>query len=59
LQLVCPDVRVREALISVLMDDLSVKYKAALDHARFLLYVKRSGTPTTLNHYFADTLENW
>ena len=49
----------REALISVLMDDLSVKYKAALDHARFLLYVKRSGTPTTLNHYFADTLENW
>jgi hypothetical protein len=59
LRMLCPDPRVREALMSVLMDELLVKYKAALDFVQFLLHVERKGTPATLNHYFADNLEQW
>ena len=59
LSMVCPDPRVREALMAVLMDELLVKYKAALDFVQFLLHVERKGTPATLNHYFADNLEQW
>jgi hypothetical protein len=54
LRVVCPDHRVREALMSVLLDELLAKYKAALDFVGFLLQVER--TPATLNHYFADNL---
>ncbi|KAF1809570.1 hypothetical protein P152DRAFT_152974 [Eremomyces bilateralis CBS 781.70] len=57
LHLVCPDLRVWEGLMSVLMDELLAKYKAALDYVHFLLRVERAGTPATLNHYFADNLE--
>ncbi|KAK4981722.1 hypothetical protein LTR66_009763 [Elasticomyces elasticus] len=57
LQLVCPDQRVREELMSVLVEELSTKYHGARDHVRFLLWVERNGTPTTLNHYFSDNLE--
>jgi len=57
LRLVCPDARVRESIISILMDDLLAKYKAAFDSGRFLLRVERMGTPITLNHYFNDNLE--
>jgi hypothetical protein len=59
LRMVCPDPRVREALMSVLTDELLVKYKAVLDFVQFLLHVERKGTPATLNHYFADNLEKW
>jgi hypothetical protein len=59
LRMLCPDPLVREALMSVLMDELLVKYKAALDFVQFLLHVERKGTPATLNHYFADNLEQW
>ena len=59
LRIVCLDLRVREALMAVLMDELLVKYKAALDHVHFLLHVERTGTPATLNHYFTDNLEKW
>jgi hypothetical protein len=54
LRVVCPDHRVREALMSVLLDELLAKYKAALDFVSFLLQVER--TPATLNHHFADNL---
>lgn len=57
LKLVCPDERVRKGLMSALMEQLSSKYKVAVDHVRFLLHVERMGTPTTLNHYFNDNLE--
>jgi hypothetical protein len=59
LRIVCPDPRVREALMSVLMDELLAKYRAALDFVHFLLHVERTGTPATVNHYFADNLEKW
>jgi hypothetical protein len=57
LGLVCPDQRVQDGLLSVLMDDLFPRYQRALDNVRFLLHVERRGTPTTLNHYFNDNLQ--
>lgn len=57
LQLICPDLRVRDGLMSVLMDELSAKYQDALEHVHFLLHIERMGTPATLNHYFNDNLE--
>jgi len=59
LKLICPDQRVRDGLISALMDGLLAKYKGALDHVHFLLHVERTGTPATLNHYFNDNLQKW
>ena len=56
-RLVCPNLRVREGLMSILMDDLMAKYKTAFDSARLLLRLERMGTPITLNHYFNDNLE--
>lgn len=57
LKLICPDQRVREGLMSVLMDELFLRYKEAIKHVHFLLFVERVGTPATLNHYFNDNLE--
>jgi hypothetical protein len=57
LHLICPDSRVRDGLMSVLMDGLLQKYQGALEHVQFLLRVERNGTPATLNHYFNDNLE--
>jgi len=59
LNLICPDSRVRDGLMSALMDGLLAKYKRALDHVHFLLHVERTGTPATLNHYFNDNLQKW
>lgn len=56
---ICEDQRVQSALMSVLMDGLIDRYKKSIDHAKFILYVERSGTPLTANHYFADNLEKW
>lgn len=39
LHLICPDVRVRDGLMSVMMEELMAKYKCALDNVRFLLHV--------------------
>lgn len=58
LQLICPDPRVRNGLMSVMMENLMAKYKGALDHVHFLLYVERMGRPTTLNISFHENLEN-
>lgn len=54
---ICEDQRVQSALVSVLMDGLIERYKKSIDHANFILYVERTGTPLTENHYFADNLE--
>lgn len=53
----CEDQRVQSALMSVLMDGLVECYKKSIDHAKFILYVEKVGTPLTANHYFADNLE--
>ncbi|KAF2670865.1 dynamin GTPase [Microthyrium microscopicum] len=57
LGLVCPDRRVQDGLLSVLMDGLFPRYQKALENVRFLLHVERRGTPATLNHYFNDNLQ--
>lgn len=57
LSLACPDVRVCQNLLSVLMDQLVERYTSAIDKVKFLLFVERSGTPMTLNHYLNDNLE--
>ena len=57
LQLTCPNTRIQSGIMSVLMEGLMAKYQKAFDHTRFLLDIERTGTPTTLNHYFNDSLE--
>ena len=57
LSVVCPDIRVRENLVSVLFEELSAKYRAAKEKMEFILRVERNGNPLTLNHYFNDNLE--
>ncbi|KAI4175456.1 MAG: hypothetical protein LQ343_001656 [Gyalolechia ehrenbergii] len=52
---ICEDDRVRGGLLSIMMDQLTERYKRAIDHTRFILQVER--TPMTANHYFADNLE--
>jgi hypothetical protein len=59
LKIVCPDERVRAGLSSRLAESLLAKYTKAYSFVKFLLDVERSGTPTTLNHYFNDNLEKW
>lgn len=54
---ICKDPRARQGLHSVLLDHLTDRYKKSIDHTKFLLAVERSGTPMTMNHYFADNLE--
>lgn len=56
---VCHDERVRDELSASLMEGLTNRYEKAMEQARFLLSVERSGTPLTLNHYFNDNLEKW
>lgn len=57
LQLICPDVRVRDGLMSVMMEELMAKYESAIKNVRFLLHVERMGRPTTLNSGFHENLE--
>ena len=54
---ICKDERVRRGLTSILLEELTERYKNAIDHTNYLLTVERSGTPLTTNHYFADNLE--
>ena len=54
---ICKDTRARQALNSVLLDQLVERYKKSIDHTKFLLTIERSGTPMTMNHYFADNLQ--
>ena len=54
---ICKDPRARQGLHSVLLEHLTDRYKKSIDHTKFLLAVERSGTPMTMNHYFADNLE--
>ena len=54
---ICKDPRARQGLHSVLLDQLTDRYKKSIEHTKFLLVIERSGTPMTMNHYFADNLE--
>jgi hypothetical protein len=54
---VCPDEGVRSGLWSVLQEQLVDRYRAAVDHVRFIIRVERFGTPLTTNHYFNENLQ--
>lgn len=54
---ICKDPRARQGLHAVLLDQLIERYKKSIDHTKFLLNIERSGTPMTMNHYFADNLQ--
>lgn len=55
---VCTDERVEETILATLVDEgLLSRYTKAMDQARFLLSVERSGTPMTLNSHFSNNVE--
>ncbi|RJE20074.1 DYNc [Aspergillus sclerotialis] len=58
LERVCPDDRIRGNLLSVLMDDLLIKYKNAVEQVEFLLHVERHGTLMTLNDFLQRNIED-
>lgn len=53
---VCPEERVRDALISELMDGLLQRYRDAVQNARQLLYTERQLPMGTNNHYYNDNM---
>ena len=55
----CADDRVLTGLLSVMMEEMTTRYKNAIHHVKFLLIVEREGTLLTANHYFSDNLEKW
>ena len=55
----CADERVLTGLLSIMMEDMTTRYKNAIDHVKFLLVVEKEGTLLTANHYFSDNLEKW
>lgn len=58
LRLVCPSSsRVREGIMSVLMEPLMDVYRKALQQVDFILHVERNN-PLTVNHYFNENLEH-
>lgn len=53
-----PEKHVREELWEgILLERLCDAYKAAMNHARFLLEIEREGKPITYNHYFNANLQ--
>ncbi|XEU94734.1 hypothetical protein FSHL1_000018 [Fusarium sambucinum] len=48
----CTERRVRDELVSGIMDELFDRYYTSLDHAMYLVDVERQKKPYTLNHYF-------
>lgn len=59
LDTICPERAVKAKLLSMLMDGLFERYSKTIYQVGFLLDVERTGTPMTLNHYFAENLEEW
>ncbi|KAL2840120.1 P-loop containing nucleoside triphosphate hydrolase protein [Aspergillus pseudodeflectus] len=57
LEYACPNRMVRESLLSRMMDNLLDRYTQALKQVHFLSHIELSGTPITVNHYFADNLQ--
>ncbi|KAK8009228.1 dynamin [Apiospora marii] len=57
LDMACPDTRVKEMIWSAIVDDVLVRYKAALDQAMLLVKVEREKRPYTLNKEFSEKLQ--
>lgn len=58
LEVVCSDTKVREELLSHMMDAIIRSYSDAMDQARLLVDVERGGQPYTFNNAFRETLSN-
>lgn len=56
LTIVCPDTKVRNALLSVFMDDLVAKYSAAIKHVEYILKVEHRGTLITKSASYSMVL---
>ena len=57
LEIICPDGRVREELISRILNDLLPRYSEGMQQAMLLVDVERQKRPYTLNHYFNSNLQ--
>ncbi|KAF4584060.1 interferon-induced GTP-binding protein Mx2 [Ophiocordyceps camponoti-floridani] len=54
----CPEEAVRNQLWeTLLVQELSQRYRKAMDHVRFLLKIECGSRPSTFNHYFTRTLQ--
>jgi hypothetical protein len=56
LSIVCPESKVRNALLSIFMDDLVAKYSAAIKHVEYILKVEHRGTLLTMNESYSKVL---
>jgi Dynamin central region/Dynamin family len=57
LESLCTETRLRDDLWSLISDEISGRYKAAIRHAIFLVSIERDKRPYTLNHYFNENLQ--
>lgn len=57
LEVVCSDERVREELMSRILNDLLPRYSQGMKQAMLLVDVERQQRPYTLNHYFNSNLQ--
>lgn len=54
----CPEKQIRDQLWDILLvEELSKRYRAAMNHTHFLLTIERGGKPSTMNHYFNANLQ--
>ncbi|OAA56880.1 interferon-induced GTP-binding protein Mx2 [Cordyceps fumosorosea ARSEF 2679] len=58
LEVICPDKRVREEVLSQISEDLVSKYEASLQQTKFLVSVERDSHPYTLNNFFRSKLSD-
>ncbi|KAJ5712728.1 Dynamin [Penicillium malachiteum] len=54
---ICVDNNIAASIISLIMDELTDRYRLAQDQVKFLLTVEREGTLMTMNHYLNDNLQ--
>jgi hypothetical protein len=59
LRAACGDSRISKNILSLLWNDLVMKYQRAISHVDFILSIEREEMPMTLNHYLNDTLQKW
>ncbi|KAJ6024294.1 Dynamin [Penicillium herquei] len=57
LDAICVDKNIAATNISLIMDDLTDRYRLAQERVKFLLSVEREGTLMTMNHYLNDNLQ--
>ncbi|KAJ3498987.1 hypothetical protein NLG97_g696 [Lecanicillium saksenae] len=58
LEATCPDRKVREELLSQILDATLAKYESGLRKARYLVEMEREGDPYTFNDTFGSTLRD-